>query len=142
MAAETTYFRVDEKYKTGGKSVACNNCHKMRRTSDSWVAPVCPLALFIFISRVWFPSFLSAIGRVSFAYWGSALALSVAAELVSFRRKSEAERSPAGIDGYRAGDLGLDPFDLADDEVGVFFFCRSAFTLSRDCSSVCVDEVL
>lgn len=77
-----------------------------------------------------FPCFLSAIGRVSFAYWGSALALSVAAELVSFRRKSDAERSPAGIDGYRAGDLGLDPFDLADDEVGVFvcFFIESAST--------------
>lgn len=54
---------------------------------------------------------------MSFVYWGSALALAVAAELESLRRKASARRSPSGFDGYRAGDLGLDPFGLADDEV-------------------------
>ncbi|CAM9706730.1 unnamed protein product [Scytosiphon promiscuus] len=61
---------------------------------------------------------LSAIGNVSFAYWGSALTLAVAAELIALRRKNSAV---AGFqnesDGYRAGDLGLDPFGLADDEM-------------------------
>lgn len=62
---------------------------------------------------------LEAIGKVSFVYWGSALALAIAAELVSIRRKSDADagRLPSGPDGYRAGDLGLDPFNLADDEM-------------------------
>lgn len=64
---------------------------------------------------------LPAIGNVSFAYWGSALALAIAAELAALRnRKSpDAKRLQNGPDGYRAGDLGLDPFNLADDEVWV-----------------------
>lgn len=70
----------------------------------------------------------AAIGKVSFVYWGSALALAIAAELVSIRRKSDADagRLPSGPDGYRAGDLGLDPFNLADDEVRplVFYVAR------------------
>lgn len=57
----------------------------------------------------------TAIGKVSFAYWGSALALSIAAELVSLRRKPKGGYKAQ--EGYRAGDLGLDPFGLADDEV-------------------------
>lgn len=57
---------------------------------------------------------LSAIGKVSFAYWGSALALAIAAELVSVQRRKRLQIEP---NGYRAGDLGLDPFGLADDEV-------------------------
>lgn len=62
---------------------------------------------------------LAAIGNVSFAYWGSALALAIAAELAALRRRknSDVERLQNGPDGYRAGDLGLDPFNLADDEV-------------------------
>ncbi|CAM9895415.1 unnamed protein product, partial [Hapterophycus canaliculatus] len=61
---------------------------------------------------------LSAIGNVSFAYWGSALALSIAAELIMLQRKdSAAGRLQNGPEGYRAGDLGLDPFGLADDEM-------------------------
>ncbi|CAN0408979.1 unnamed protein product [Ascophyllum nodosum] len=60
---------------------------------------------------------LEAIGRVSFVYWGSALALAVAAELGSLGKRSDAERLRNGPDGYRSGDLGLDPFGWADDEM-------------------------
>ena len=70
--------------------------------------------------------FFPAIGKVSFAYWGSALALAIAAELVAAQRRT---RSQDGPGGFRAGDLGLDPLGLADDEVRsrlayfpVFFF--------------------
>lgn len=66
---------------------------------------------------------IKAIGRISWVYWGSAFVLSVAAELVSLRRKQRNILPPSG---YQAGDLGLDPFGLADDEVsGVVCFLKS-----------------
>lgn len=74
-----------------------------------------PLVSFMLYSEP-----LAAIGNVSFAYWGSALALAIAAELVALRRKnSAAGRLQNGPEGYRAGDLGLDPLGLADDEVSM-----------------------
>eukprot|EP00903_Cladosiphon_okamuranus_P017890 g16463.t1 len=57
---------------------------------------------------------LEAIGKVSFAYWGSALTLAIAAELVAVQRRKRLQNGP---NGYRAGDVGLDPFGLADDEM-------------------------
>ncbi|CAN0533344.1 unnamed protein product, partial [Ectocarpus sp. 12 AP-2014] len=70
------------------------------------------------IDQTWSGSALSleAIGNVSFVYWGSAVALAVAAELVAIRRKKSSV-GRVGPDEYRAGDLGLDPFNLADDEM-------------------------
>lgn len=61
-----------------------------------------------------FTGWVEAIGRVSWVYWGSAFALALAAELLSLRRKP---KDAASWSTYRAGDLGLDPFRLADDEV-------------------------
>lgn len=94
-------------------------------------SPLSPLFSFfpLYLSCPPLSLLLSAIGKVSFAYWGSALAFAIVAELVAVQRRksSDAGRLQNGPDGYRAGDLGLDPFSLADDEVSDWFGCRVFF---------------
>ncbi|CAM9518861.1 unnamed protein product [Chrysoparadoxa australica] len=52
---------------------------------------------------------LAAIGKISLIYWGSALALAALAEIGLAKR-----REMLG-DDYKPGDLGLDPFNLANE---------------------------
>lgn len=92
-------------------------------------APTGKPPFFVFLPTLFSPApslLPSAIGNVSFAYWGSALALAIAAELVAVQRRKRLQNGP---DGYRAGDLGLDPFGLADDEVSECFCCLIAVSV-------------
>lgn len=57
---------------------------------------------------------LKSIGGFSIVYWGSAILLAIATELALLERENK-----YAADGYylESGDVGIDPFNLASDEM-------------------------